>query len=201
LNQYFSSHPDVEHHIRTVTVAARGQTLNLRTDSGVFSKRGLDYGSRVLVESVSLPQTGTMVDLGCGYGPVAGLLAAVYPETRWILLDVNQRAVALALCNLKHLGSRIQAYESDGFAAVPDMAADAILLNPPIRAGKEVVYRLFAESRQHLSEGGQLWTVMQKKQGAESGARELKSLFSRVELVNRSGGYHVYCSSKSTQPL
>lgn len=200
MNHYFSQNPDVEHHLQTVTVSARHQTVKLYTDNGVFSKRGLDYGTRVMIESVVLPEGGTVVDLGCGYGAVTSVLAQVYPKTKWVLLDVNRRAVDLAALNADHLHltERTLILQSDGFSAVSDLTADVVLLNPPIRAGKQVVYDLFSDASAHLRSGGQLWIVIQKKQGAASAEKELKCLFAEVELVERSGGYHVY---RSSQPL
>ncbi|MCL6593588.1 MAG: methyltransferase [Alicyclobacillus sp.] len=165
------------------------------TDAGVFSKRGLDYGTRVLIESVVLPAAADVVDLGCGYGAVAAVLGLVYPHSRWTLLDVNERAVALAAHNVQHLGPRARVLVSDGFAAVPDVRADAILLNPPARAGKAVVYRLLAEAAAHLQERGKLWVVVHKQQGADSVRRELGKLFQQVERAERVRGYSVWCCS------
>ncbi len=116
----------------------------------------------------------------------------MYPRTRWVLLDVNERAVALARENVQCLGGRAEVFVSDGFAAVPDLAADAILLNPPVRAGKAVVWRLFTESRHHLVPGGALWVVIQKKQGAPSAKAYLEQQFASVETVARDAGYHVF---------
>lgn len=192
MNHYYSRQPTAEHNVQSVVVHARGQAIALQTDSGVFSKRGLDFGTRVLIETVELPEEGTIVDLGCGYGPVAGVLAGAYPHTHWVLLDINQRAVALARSNLSRYNERVEVFESDGFEVVPDLKAAAVLLNPPIRAGKEMIYRLFSDAREHLLEGGTLWIVIQKKQGAASAYEKLLTLFEEVDLVERSGGYHVY---------
>jgi 16S rRNA (guanine1207-N2)-methyltransferase len=193
---YFSADPTSHRQPRQVTVRARGVTAVLKTDSGVFAKRGLDFGTRVLVEAVELPETGLMVDLGCGYGPVAAILARVYPQTRWLLLDVNRRALELAAENLAFAGGRIEIRESDGFDKASEVVADAVLLNPPVRAGKATVYRLFREAFDHLRAGGHLWVVIQRKQGADSAKKELARVFPEVETVDRSGGYHVICCTK-----
>jgi 16S rRNA (guanine1207-N2)-methyltransferase len=179
-----------------VTARVRGVELRLITDSGVFSKRGIDFGTRLLMETVDLPDRGTMVDLGCGYGVVAATLGVVYPETEWILLDVNERAVELARQNTTALGARRRVLQSDGFAAVSDLKADAILLNPPIRAGKAVVYQLFQEARDHLLPGGKFWIVIHKKHGAPSAKEKLEELFGRVTLADRDSGYHVFCAER-----
>jgi 16S rRNA (guanine1207-N2)-methyltransferase len=193
-NQYFENVPTSERRPQEVRVHVRGVDLAITTDSGVFSKKGLDFGSRLLIETVQLPETGTVVDLGCGYGVIAAALGQVYPSSDWVLLDVNQRAVELAVKNTSHLGSRVRAYQSDGFAANPNLRAEAIVLNPPIRAGKSVIYRLFEEAKAHLNPGGCLWIVIHKKHGAASAKAKLATLFDTVELVARESGYHVFKS-------
>lgn len=180
---------------REVMARVRGLEVRLQTDAGVFSKRGLDFGSRLLIEHVTLPQGAFVVDLGCGYGPVTAILGQVYPDSQWILADVNERAVQLAWRNTTSLGNRRRVVVSDGFCEIQDEEVDAVVLNPPIRAGKSVVYRLFAEARAHLRKGGSLWIVIQKKHGAPSAKKELERLFPLVQDVARSGGYHVFCST------
>ncbi|RIV24582.1 class I SAM-dependent methyltransferase [Alicyclobacillaceae bacterium I2511] len=175
-----------------ISVVARGISLQLWTNAGVFSKRGLDFGTRVLIEAVNLPESGLLVDLGCGYGAAAAILGRVYPQTQWVLLDVNPRAIELAARNLSTQVDRTQVWVSDGFSAVPALQADAILLNPPIRAGKGVVYHLFDEAAWHLVPDGVLWVVIQKKQGADSAKKYLESIFTRVDMAGHQSGYRVY---------
>lgn len=166
--------------------------MQLTTDSGVFAKKGLDFGSRLLIETVQIPDAATVVDLGCGAGPIAAVLSRVYPDSSWVLLDVNERAVSLAKANVLPGSDRVEAKVSDGFSAVDGLKADTVLLNPPIRAGKQVIYRLFRESGEHLKPGGSLWIVMHKKHGAESARAELLHHFGCVELRDRDAGYHIY---------
>jgi 16S rRNA (guanine1207-N2)-methyltransferase len=197
-DHYFAQDPSSSSKPWQVRVAVRGVELQLWSDAGVFSKRGLDYGTRLLLEQVELPPGAFAVDLGCGYGVVGAVLARVYPDSRWLLLDINERAVALARQNTSVLGGRVEVRLSDGFAEAPDVEVDAVVLNPPIRAGKAVVYRLFDESYAHLRDGGALWVVIHKKHGAESAARHLAERF-EVERVERDAGYHVYrCVKKVT---
>lgn len=172
-------------------MAARGVTCRLWTDNGVFSKRGLDAGTSLLIETVQLPATGTVVDLGCGYGAVTVVLAKTHPALQFVALDVNRRAVDLARRNTERIANRVEVLYSDGFAAVPALAAAAVLLNPPIRAGKTVIYRLFEESAEHLSENGVLWVVMHKKHGADSAERKLCELGAEVERAAHRAGYRV----------
>ncbi len=191
-SHYYSADPMSESRPHDVMVRVRDVELRLTTDSGVFAKKGLDFGTRLLIETVDLTGRVHIVDLGCGYGVVAAALAKVYPETTWTMLDVNRRAVELAHKNTDFLGERRKVYQSDGFAEVPDVVADAVLLNPPIRAGKAVIYRLFEEARNHLVEGGDFWIVIQKKHGAPSAKKKLEELFGNVRLVDRAAGYHIF---------
>jgi 16S rRNA (guanine1207-N2)-methyltransferase len=191
---YYSSTPNSESKPLTVQFKVRGLEVRLTTDSGVFAKKGLDYGSRLLIETVILPDVGAVVDLGCGYGAIAAVLSKVYPRTSWLLLDVNERALELARKNVLQGSERVEAVVSDGFSAVDHVAADAILLNPPIRAGKAVIYRLFEDSARHLKPSGSLWIVIHKKHGAESAKTELSRHFEHVELVTRNAGYHIFHS-------
>ncbi|MCF8566018.1 methyltransferase [Alicyclobacillus tolerans] len=189
---YYSPSPEVKREPREVALRARNREFLLHSDAGVFSKRGLDFGTRVMIEAAELPDGAQAVDLGCGYGPVAAVLGSVYPTSRWTLVDVNERAVELARQNTAPLGNRATVLQSDGFAAIPDLRADAVFLNPPIRAGKAVVYRLFEEAARHLRARGELWVVIQKKQGAKSAQSKLMELFESVEVAAKDGGYFVY---------
>jgi 16S rRNA (guanine1207-N2)-methyltransferase len=189
---YWTEKPGSEQKRQTIHAQIRGVGLSLTTDRGVFSKSQLDYGTRVLIGAVELPEAATAVDLGCGYGPVSAFLGRLYPDSRWTLIDVNERALALARENVAALSPRTQFVLSDGFQEVSDLVVDAVILNPPIRTGKQVIYRLFEESHMHLKFGGVLWIVIQKKQGAASAKAELEERFRSVDCVAKSGGYHVY---------
>lgn len=193
-SHYYSRVPDSESRPQNVKIHVRGIDRTLTTDSGVFAKKGLDFGTRLLIETVQLKEDGLIVDLGCGYGVVTSVLAEAYPKTRWVLLDVNERAVELSKRNTETFASRREVLQSDGFAAVPNLVADTVLLNPPIRAGKAVVYRLFEESKRHLTPGGALWIVIHKKHGAPSAKTKLEELYERVDLVDRESGYHIFCA-------
>lgn len=196
MDHYFTNSSEVASQSRQFVVRVRGVELQLESEAGVFSKRGLDFGTRLLIEAVTLPESGLAVDLGCGYGPVASALGRVYPHSRWLMLDVNARAVEVARRNVRQLGERATALVSDGFSEAGSVRADAILLNPPIRAGKSVIYRLFEESLAHLNPDGALWIVIQKKQGAPSARTELERLFPVVTDVTRAGGYHVFRAAR-----
>ena len=149
---YFTSRPETSGDERLITARLRGYEFRFWTDAGVFSRRGIDFGTRLLIETVRLPETGEILDLGCGYGPVGIACAKAAPSCRVTMVDVNQRALRLAEKNarLNGVSARVTILESDGLCALSDRLFDAVLINPPIRAGKAVVYRLFAEAAEHL---------------------------------------------------
>lgn len=191
---YYTQEPASAHKERSITARALGLTLTFETDAGVFSKNELDPGSRLLIESMGA-LSGRVLDLGCGWGPVGCCMAARWQHARIALCDVNERAAGLARENLRRNNLSGEVSCGDGLDAV-EGAFDLIAVNPPIRAGKAVIYRLFAQSAQRLAAGGNLYVVMRRAQGAESAEKELKTLFPKVETVERGGGYRVFRAEK-----
>jgi 16S rRNA (guanine1207-N2)-methyltransferase len=190
---YFTSRPETTGAERQIAARLKGFEFRFWTDAGVFSKQGIDFGTRLLIETVQLPEAAEILDLGCGYGPVGIVCAKADPSCRVTMVDVNRRALLLAERNarLNGVSGRVTILESDGLRALSDRLFDAALINPPIRAGKAVVYRLFAESAEHLRPGGSLWVVIRKKQGAESAKRELEKHFRSVSRVEQKKGYWI----------
>lgn len=190
---YFTSRPENAGEEREITAHLKGFEFRFWTDAGVFSKQGVDFGTRLLIETVQLPEAGEILDLGCGYGPVGIACAKVAPSCRVTMVDVNRRALQLEERNarINGVGRRVTVLESDGLDALSGRSFDAVLTNPPIRAGKAVVYRLFAEAAEHLNPGGTLWVVIRKKQGAESAKRELERRFQSVHRVEQKKGYWI----------
>lgn len=163
---YYSQQPEVRHDRRTLSTVLRGKTLRFTSDAGVFSKGDIDHGSRVLIEAMDIPDGSAVLDVGCGYGPIGISAAFLAPGGHVTMIDINSRAVELARENAHHNGIRnVTVMESDVLSAVKGQKYDVILTNPPIRAGKAVVHRIFEEAYEHLNEGGSLWIVIQKKQG------------------------------------
>ena len=188
---YYTNNPDLAHDEHPVTFIALGNEITCTTDAGVFSRDGLDMGTRILLEALPALR-GRILDLGCGWGAAGVAVGKKYPNTEIVMSDVNRRAVDLARRNLAANGIKnAAAVCGDGLETVTG-AFDAILLNPPIRAGKAVVYRLFADSAKRLSENGALYIVIRKQQGAESAAKYLSTLFARVDRIARDKGYWVF---------
>ncbi|QQZ62104.1 class I SAM-dependent methyltransferase [Paenibacillus sonchi] len=194
---YYSQQPDVRHDRRTIETVLRGKSLRFTSDAGVFSKGDIDYGSRVLIEAMEIPDGSAVLDVGCGYGPIGISAAYLAPKGHVTLIDINSRAVELARENARSNGAHnVTVMESDVLSAVKGQKFDVIVTNPPIRAGKAVVHQIFEEAYDHLNEGGTLWVVIQKKQGAPSAAAKLESLFGDVEEVGKDKGYRIIKAQK-----
>ena len=189
-DQYYTREPQSASRPAACEFDFRGARLRFRTDAGVFSRGELDPGTRLLLDA--LPGlAGDVLDLGCGWGAIGVSVAKTMPETRVTMADVNQRALELAAVNARDNGASCETVESDGFAGLGARMFDTVLTNPPIRAGKQVIYRMFADARDHLRPGGALFLVIRKQQGAESCIRYLQSIGYEVEKLDRSGGYWV----------
>ena len=194
-DHYYSQNPNAEHDEQQVIFEVMGKQLRCTTDAGVFSRDGLDMGTRILLEA--LPKLhGRILDLGCGWGPVGTAIGSVYPETEILMTDVNERAAELAKRNLAANGVKnARVVTGDAYASV-DGKFSAILLNPPIRAGKQVIYAMFADALDYLEDGGALYIVIRKQQGAESAEKYLKTLYGNVERIAREKGYWVLRCAK-----
>lgn len=195
---YYSRTQKVESDPKYWDYTLRDFRLRFKTDNGVFSKREVDFGSRLLIETFQIPDLdGPILDVGCGYGPIGLSVAKQDPHRVVHMVDINERALLLAKENAAgNQISNVKIYESECLNGVKEKGFAAILTNPPIRAGKKVVHQIFEQSYEYLKQGGELWIVIQKKQGAPSALEKLKGLFSEVETVDKEKGYFIIKSKK-----
>ena len=191
---YYTNNPTSEHEERHFTSVFMGRTLALETDAGVFSKQHIDPGSEILCKSLPELQ-GRVLDMGCGWGAMTVMALARFPALDVTMADVNERALDLAVRNVQKNGMQAKAVLSDGFERV-EGEFDAVMTNPPIRAGKAVIYRMFEDAKAHLAEGGRLFLVIRKQQGAPSALKFLKELYAEAETIERDGGYWVIACKK-----
>lgn len=198
MDHYYSRNPETASDPMYWDATLRGRHFRFKTDRGVFSKGEVDFGSRLLIDSFSMPKKeGPVLDAGCGYGPIGLSIAKEFPERCVHMIDVNERALALSKENAERNGiENVKIYESAGFANIKETGFAAILTNPPIRAGKQVVFELFEGSFSHLTQSGELWVVIQKKQGAPSTKSKLEEIFGQVDVVNRKKGYFIFKATK-----
>lgn len=191
--QYFENNPDLEHQIKHWDFTLLGNKLKFETDSGVFSRNTVDFGSRTLIDSVDFDEmiSGEILDLGCGYGPIGLSIAKKYPEKNIMMSDVNLRAIQLVKNNAQLNGiENYRVIESSVYENINTKFA-SILTNPPIRAGKEIVSKMVVEGKDFLLDNGSIWVVIQKKQGAPSIKKMMEEVYGNVEIVKKNKGYYI----------
>ncbi len=198
--QYFSRKPSAPHRALEFTAVLRGRPFTFGTDSAVFSRREVDAGTRLLIDALAVGPSESLLDLGCGYGPIGVAVAATVQGGRVVMTDVNRRAVALSRKNAEANRVRVEVREGELFAPVEGLAFDHIASNPPIRAGKAVVHGIVEGAPAHLLEGGSLWLVARTQQGAPSLMRKMEEVFGNAEVVSRGGGFRVLRSTRPGNP-
>ena len=196
-DHYYTEMPTSAHDERRIALRALGNELTFVTDAGVFSRDGLDRGTEVLLEALP-PLEGRVLDLGCGWGAVGVALGKRWPGLDIVMTDINSRAVELARRNLAENGVTAAVLQGDGFDAV-EGRFDAIVTNPPIRAGKAVIYGLFARAREYLEPDGALYVVIRKQQGAPSALKHLQETWPSAGIIDREAGYWVIRAELSSK--
>ncbi|MDP9737816.1 class I SAM-dependent methyltransferase [Curtobacterium sp. 260] len=165
---YFSANPSSEARERQVHVTLAGRSLTLSTAAGVFSPDGVDRGTRVLLGSVPPPAPeGDLLDIGCGWGPIAITMALESPDARVWGVDVNERVLGLAQRNAVAAGvSNVTVGLPDELPA--DLRFRTIWSNPPIRVGKDELHAILLTWLPRLEVGGDAWLVVSKDLGGDS---------------------------------
>jgi len=191
LNHYYTDDQPLSSNRREIPFRFFGMDFQLVSSDALFSKQRIDQGTLVLLEAIiNLNPSGSLLDLGTGIGVVGVVLKKQFPLLEIIMSDVTQHAVEIATENIKTLGLDIPVLKSDGFAEI-DQTFDWIILNPPIRAGKKVIYRLFEESLERLNPKGSLIIVMRKKHGLNSAIAFLEEKAVSIEKLMNKSNYHV----------
>jgi len=196
LHYYSRDLGDLESKPAQFTFNFKNHSFIFHTDNGVFSKDYIDYGSFALLKAftpndINLP----ILDMGAGYGPLGIVISKLYNKET-IMCEINPRAYELILKNIEENKSLSQAFNSDLYEMVSDMKFSSIVTNPPIRAGKDIVYKIYDEAYNHLELNGELWVVIQKKQGAPSSKEHLEKVFNNCEIITRDKGYYILKSIK-----
>lgn len=192
---YYEENPESQHDYHDLSVTLLGETFQFTTDSGVFSKKMIDFGSQVLLGTLDFEKGSTVLDLGCGYGPL-GIALAKVQGVKATLVDVNKRALELAKKNALTNHVDVAVFQSSVYENITEKF-DHIISNPPIRAGKDVVHKILEEAFDHLNPKGDLTVVIQKKQGAPSAKAKMQAVFGNVETVKKDKGYYILRSTKS----
>jgi 16S rRNA (guanine1207-N2)-methyltransferase len=192
-DHYFATAPASTPRLRAVQATLRGRRWSLHTVRGVFATRGVDQGTEVLIDSMRIGERDRVLDLGCGYGVVGLVAAALAPRGLVWLVDVNTRAAAVAAENARANGIRNAAVAvGDAATAFSDASFDVVVTNPPIRAGRAVVAQFIDEAWRVLCSDGRFYLVARTAQGARTLARLIAERFGNVTQVALRGGYRVY---------
>ena len=202
MNHYFSEKPEIKSEKRIIKYTIQNKKFEFITDNGVFSKSKVDFGTDLMLNEFlkknrNLKSEGIKIlDIGCGYGVVSVILKSFYPEASVTLSDVNERALELSEENLKKYN--INGYEiikSNVFEKI-EGKFDMILSNPPIRAGKDTIFKIYTEAYEHLNKDGEFYCVIQTKHGAKSTQKKLVEIFGNCDTVTIDGGYRIFLSKK-----
>ena len=191
---YYAENPDAAHDIHELRVDLLGEKMTFLTDAGVFSKKMVDFGSQLLLKCLEVNQGETVLDVGCGYGPLGLSLAKAY-GVQATMVDINNRALDLARQNAERNKVEATIFQSNIYEQV-EGEFDHVISNPPIRAGKQVVHEIIEKSQNFLETGGDLTIVIQKKQGAPSAKSKMEDVFGNCEVVKKDKGYYILRSVK-----
>ena len=202
MNHYFSEKPEIKSEKKRIKYTIQNKKFEFITDNGVFSKSKVDFGTDLMLNEFLKKNRGLEVekikilDIGCGYGVVSVVLKSFYPEISITLSDVNERALELSEENLKKYDiNDYHIIKSDAFEKIMEKF-DVILSNPPIRAGKDIIFKIYSEAYEHLNENGEFYCVIQTKHGAKSTQKKLMEIFGNCDTVTIDGGYRIFCSKK-----
>lgn len=194
MEHYFTNNKNIKSNEKLHEVIVNDINLKFISDNGVFSKKGLDFGTRTLLETLPLEKiNGKVLDFGCGYGPI-GIFVAKSTNADVDMLDVNLRSLGLARKNAELNDIKANIFESNIYENV-NVKYDYIISNPPIRVGKKILYQILFEAKEYLKENGELWIVINKDQGAKSVARDLEKYY-KVSVVNKNKGFYIIMCSK-----
>ena len=194
---YFSEKPNSSSNERLIEAILRNKKFIFKTDSGIFSPKKVDKGTKILVETLELDKNDNVLDVGCGYGAIG--IAIADEVNSLTMTDINRRALKLAEENLKinNLNNKnISIVQGNIYEGVNDKKYTKIISNPPIKAGKEVIHKIIKDGKELLQDNGSIWVVIQTKHGAKSLTKYMEEVFNNVEIITIKGGYRVLMSKK-----
>jgi 16S rRNA G1207 methylase RsmC len=198
-DHYYTENPQSEIRENRFSFQIKGNTLDLVSVSGVFAFGGkVDKASELLIGHFKPSCTEpSVLDMGCGFGPIGLFIKARYPHLDVVAVDVNERALTYARRNADQNNLALTVMKSDLYEALGDRLFGDIVSNPPIAAGKSLNIRLIKEALSHLVPGGALYLVAFHNKGGETLKRIMQETFGNVEDIEKSGGIRVYRSVKN----
>ena len=194
MNQYFENNKNLKSEINKIDVIVKGINFSFYTDNGVFNKKGLDYGTRLLLENIDISSQNTFLDVGCGCGPIGIFISLLNSNYTVDMIDVNERAIHLTKMSLKLNNiNNANVFISDAYNNI-DSKYDMIITNPPIHAGKNKVYEIINNAKNYLNKKGELWIVVRKDQGAKSLIKDFSSIY-KIEIITKDKGFYILKAS------
>ena len=191
MEHYYSNDPTSKSEERMLEYILNEKVFKFISDNGVFSKNHVDFATDFLIKTIYDEVKGDVLDLGCGYGAIGITISRNKNVGNVTMLDINKRALELARKNINlNKIKNASLIESDGFEKIESIF-DTIITNPPIRAGKAVIYKMYEDAKKHLKNNGTLYLVINKKHGAPSTIAYLKELFGNCEIVDKKSGFNV----------
>ena len=196
-DHYFAANPKSKIRLGIIHTNLRGKPFKFLTASGVFSKNRVDLGTRLLIESMVLPEEGCVLDFGCGYGAV-GIAAAVFNSNlRVVMVDVNARAVWLAKQNIElNNTDNAEARRGNLYKPVEELTFNCILSNPPVSAGMETVKAIITEAPKHMTSNASFQMVLRSKVAGKRLQQIFKETFGNHAVLERKSGYRVLIAQK-----
>lgn len=189
MEHYFTNNTNLKSEEKKVKVKINNNDFIFLVDNGVFSKKGLDFGTRTLLESLPINEiNGEILDFGCGYGPI-GIYISKLTNSNVDMIDINERSLNLAIKNAKLNNVNVNIFKSNIYENITKKY-NYIISNPPIRVGKEILYKILFEAKKYLLEDGEMWIVINKNQGAKSLCKDLEKEY-KVEIINKNKGFYI----------
>lgn len=189
MGHYFTNEENLKTEEKQIMFSINNKTYKFLTDNGVFSKRGLDFGTRSLIETLDLESIkGDVLDFGCGYGPI-GIYIKDNTNSNVDMIDINNRSLKLAKINAEKNKVLVNIFKSDIYENV-HKKYNFIISNPPIRIGKEKLYEILFNAKNHLTKDGELWIVINKNQGAKNIAKDLEKEY-LVTIIDKIKGFYI----------
>ena len=194
---YFSENPTTPEKRGLIRTRLSGFEFELETSSGVFSHKRVDSGTRLLIESMTLPEKGRVLDLGCGIGVIGIVVARLNPVLEVWMTDVNSRAVSLAESNTKRNGVNATVRQGNLYEPVGGVKFDLIITNPPMSAGIDAVVRpMIKGAPAHLVGGGVFQLVVQSNKGGRTLLGIIDETFGNIKVTSRGGGFRVFTAKR-----
>jgi len=196
MTHYYTDNSNLASNRKSFDYYFDNEKFTFTTDNGVFSKGNIDYGSYLLIKNSYQKELGNEVlDLGRGYGPVGIIIKRFNDKCNVTSVDINSRATELTEVNSSLNKTKLNIHLCENILTLNTLF-DSIILNPPVRAGKVVIFDLYDKAYETLNDGGSLYIVIQKKHGADSHFKKLSELFRKVVTLDKDGGYHIIQATK-----